>query len=637
MRAESGGAHLPPVHSVPPIGPATDVVRVEAVHAPNGVYVLTSRHPDPYAMWRLGRSGQVVAAREEQFDLPMLVSDVLQAQQGDTLELELWTDLSIPHSARFWVNGTDVGSLRWNEEGVRTFTANLPPGVLRRGSNTLRLELLPDTGERYDGVALESIKTRYARALTMDSGSLTFETAAGSGSGTNTMRAIEDRIRAENFEVEGVAACSGQGCDVYRVSGLQSPDVVILRERNGQVERMANPRVVAEGAAYSAEFASSSRAGDRFRVESPNGVPAEVRASLTPTDPLAGGRTDYLIIAHPSFIDGLAPFVAARRSDGLSVKVVDVEDLYRWYSDGVLDPKAIDEAISDAFVRLNTRYVLLVGNDTRDPLNFTTTGSISFIPTNYAVVGDVIRFAPTDVPYADIDGDLAVDVALGRWPVRTQAELQTIIEKTLAYPQADHGSKMLLLSDRKQSTVEFGPKLEILAQTFGTGWLTTRVRLDSYPVTGTSIARSDFVSAVNQGQALTTFMGHGAPLAWTRESLVTSDLLNGGLLSNAGRPTAAWVVGCYGSYFVQPDYNSVGHALLVRNSSGAAAIFGASTLTDIADDEVWIYELAPELRLHRIGDALMLAQNRLRVQGDHRKDIWLGVSLLGDPALRIKQ
>ena len=40
---------------------------------------------------------------------------------------------------------------------------------------------------------------------------------------------------------------------------------------------------------------------------------------------------------------------------------------------------------------------------------------------------------PTDSLIADLDGDEIQDLAIGRWPVRTTSDLNTIINKTSDY------------------------------------------------------------------------------------------------------------------------------------------------------------------------------------------------------------
>lgn len=613
-------------------------VRDWMLHAPNRSYDLSARSLDPYSAFRLFRNGASPVSRSEVFLLPDLDLSAGTAVKGgpstsDRIEVELWSDFDFPHSLRFVLNGSEIGRTQFIGRAQHVFATELPAGLLLNGSNSLLVELLPDTGRDLDSVNLEAIRVNYARRLLASGNALSFELGPEAASQTSS-----ESIFASNFSAEGSPACQPlDACSAYRVGGLSSSDVTVLRQRDGQVQRLSQVRFSGPVGAHELEFASSVRAGDRYWIEPAAGrVAAELAPALAITDPLAGGPADYLIVSHGSMISGLAPLVAARQAEGLSVRVVDVQDLYHHYGNGSVDPAAIRAAVIDARQRLNATYVLLVGGDTRDYFNYSGSNSVSFIPTYYRQVGAVVTYAPTDVPYADVDGDGAVDLALGRWPVRTAAELAIVVDKTLAYAQADHAGRSVAVSDRNQGDVNFGVQLQLLPMGLGSPWANTSIRLQDYPANGTAAARADLVNAINAGQSLLVFMGHGAPLAWTQEGLVTSQLLIDGLFNNPTRPTVAWAVGCYGTYFTQPSYNSVAHGLMTRNPSGAAAVFGASTLSEIANDIVWLNALSPAIRGPRLGDSLRSVQNRLHEAGEDYKDIWLGVSLLGDPALKLR-
>ena len=81
-------------------------------------------------------------------------------------------------------------------------------------------------------------------------------------------------------------------------------------------------------------------------------------------------------------MDGIATLVQARKAQGLTVNVVDVNDLYAKYSYGVFDPQAL-RTTSVCPQNLGTQYVLLVGGDTYDYRNYLGMNSISFIPSLY--------------------------------------------------------------------------------------------------------------------------------------------------------------------------------------------------------------------------------------------------------------
>ncbi len=178
----------------------------------------------------------------------------------------------------------------------------------------------------------------------------------------------------------------------------------------------------------------------------------------------------YLIISHPDFIGGLQPLVPARQAQGLTVSVVDVNDLYAQYTYGIFDPQAIKQYIAYAAKNLGTQYVLLVGGDTYDYRNYLGKNSISFIPSLYVTTGPIAKFVPADPLYADLNGDNVPDLAIGRFPVRTTAELTMMVNKTLAYAGKIYGRTAVFASDLNDGIVSFKDISNSLAASLPAGW-----------------------------------------------------------------------------------------------------------------------------------------------------------------------
>jgi len=602
-------------------------------HAPNRQYSSGSPLEDPWYALRLVRNGGPSASAVESFVLP----DKFDGEKPEQIEVELWGGLDFPetpdHSLRLSLNDREIGRARFDGVTRHLLRAELPVGLLKSGSNTLTLELIGDTGLPADVVHLEAIRIDYRRVLKAVDDRIDFSLPAD----LVLTGGEADRLFVDDFDDGGSAACVNlSGCSAYTVSGMSGSDAVVLRERAGQVVRLLASRRTAGDGGYELRFASSRRPGDHYWVAPAAGaVAAAVTLAAAPSDPLAGASASYLIVAHPSFVGELAPLIAARQAEGFTVRVLNVEDLYRFYNDGVVDPIAIQLALSDAYLRLATRYVLLVGGDTLDYFNYTGVNSVSFVPTPYRMTHQFIRFGAADSAYADVDGDGLADLAIGRLPVRTSAELSAVITKTLAYANTSFGGQAALLSDRNSGGINYGDQLALIGNYLGNGWTMTTLRLQNYASGASAQARGDLVTAVNSGQSLVTYLGHSAPGSWTFEGLLTASQVYAGAFSNATKPTLVWNIGCYGSYFVDPNYNTIAHGLLLQNNGGAAAVLGASGLTNVSSDVAWINTLGPRLGSERIGDAQRLAQRFLYKAGSEFRDIAVGGTLLGDPALRL--
>jgi Peptidase family C25 len=282
--------------------------------------------------------------------------------------------------------------------------------------------------------------------------------------------------------------------------------------------------------------------------------------------------------------------------------------------------------------------VLLVGGDTYDYKGYTSNSAISFIPTVYGRTHAVVNYAPLDSAFADINGDGRADVAVGRFPVRTLAEARNAVSKTLAYTSNTPGGRALMISDRESSGFNFRDMNNSFGDGLGAAWNKLVIALDSYAVGATVQARADVAAAINQGVSLVSFFGHSSPSSWTREGLLTANTVNGGMFSNSTMPTVVTQWGCWATYFVDPTYNTISHALLLQNAGGAAAMLGASGLTDVSSDIAFANRLLPKLgNGERMGDALKQSQLELQATQPTPIDVTRGGTLLGDPALKVKQ
>lgn len=610
----------------------------QKLHAPKRQYDMTSAQPDPWTMLRMVRNHSPLTSYIETFEL----ADRAVTSVNEVLELELHGGVDFPvapdHSVRLVLNGQEIGHVYFDGLTAENLVIPLADQSLRSGSNVVRFDMVGDTSASGSVVYVDSIRASYQRQLTAVDNRIDLPIPTTNFSGRAT-----DRLFGDNFDDQGMAACGpADGCNTYTVSGFTRSDLrAMLQLPNGSVSRLSGVRVVPAAGGYVISFTVGSPIGGRVWIAPADAsVAVGLAPRLAPTDPLASGAANYLVISHPSFIQGLAPLVAARRAEGFSVQVVDVEAIYAYYSRGVVDPLAISAAVADAYARLGTRYVLLVGSDTYDYFNYSGSNSQSFIPTFYRALGPIVRFTPTDIPFADVDMDGTQDLAIGRLPVRTLAELDQMLAKMQVYAAASYGGRMLQLADRSLGGMNYAAEIGALDFSLGGTFQTSRIFMDNYPAGSAGLlqARADLVSAVGAGNSLLAYIGHSSPSSWSRESLVTASQVLSGLFNNPSTPTVAWVLGCYGGYFVSPSYNNVASALMAQaNGGGAAAVIGTSALTSTASDIAWMNAMRPYLISDRIGDAMMKAQQSLSRHGTRFEDAAMSAQLLGDPAMRIKQ
>ena len=95
-------------------------------------------------------------------------------------------------------------------------------------------------------------------------------------------------------------------------------DAADIAARSDQLFNPAIGRLVALWGFHSDEF--RPQLPDMAAVEAVGAPEARLRR---PAANIAIGQAEYLVIAHPDFMDELEPLAAARRAEGLTVKVVD--------------------------------------------------------------------------------------------------------------------------------------------------------------------------------------------------------------------------------------------------------------------------------------------------------------------------
>ena len=551
-------------------------------------YSATSPSDDPfYERDVVARSGRVRSA-----STIVEVTDLVPGTSA-TVSVDLWgitrDRIEDDHHARLSLNGVVIAEARFDDnEGIR-LEGRVAPGVVLPGPNEMTVTLLGDTGAYIDIVAIDSWQVRYTRSAVAVDGRLDITTSGG----TVTVSGMPD----------GSAAA-------YRVG------------KNKAITKY--PVTVADGVATLAAPAGSARylVTSDSAVESPAVTPARAPAKLI------GGSADYLVVTHPMFAEALEPLVELHRSEGMKVKVVDVNDIYEAYSGGVVDAAAIDRYLAQALPAFGARFLLLVGGDSIDYRDYDGDGAAVVMPSLYGSTGFGITYAPIDPAYADVDGDGLADVAMGRLPARTVDELTTMVAKTVQMSAAA-GDRSVLLVSGERDGLDYASANDAIAQTFE-GWAVHRADTDRQ---GVDAARAELISTIESGVGLTMYLGHSGSAEWSNVGLFNASAA--AALSNVDSPTVLAQVGCWTTYYVSPMEQSISQAFLDAEG-GAGAVMGATTLTSAAHDIALAHHLAAGFAAGgtTVGEVLLAAKRGLHDDSpEDTVDVQLGWSLLGDPAL----
>lgn len=490
-------------------------------------------------------------------------------------------------------NNTDLVEDVFDGSTNRPINVQLPAGLLKEGINTVNIRLPGDIGVDYDMIGLDQYSVTYPRAFLAQAGRLKFE-------GSNP---------------------------VYQVNGLPETAVVVYRENANGLVRLGSVSVSGANGVYSAKFNGSTTPAT-FLVSAASALLKPAFEPVAASADIKSGGAQYLVISHPDFIAGLAPLVQARQAQDLAVKVVNVEDVYTQFSGGVFDPQAIKDYIAFAAQNLGTQYVLLVGGDTFDYFNRLGLGSMSFIPSLYAATDVLIQYAPADSLYTDLDNDGVQDIPIGRFPVRTTAELERMVKKTLEYGASPNPGTSIFSADRS-----FGADSDAMAVQLPEGWSKAYAYLDQLKVTE---ARELLVNTLNSGVALTNFVGHSDDWEWSFDYLFT--IYDAQALTNTGKPTVVNQYACWSNYYVNPYYDNLANEFLVLGDRGAAAVLGVTGMSDSGNARTFGELLTGKLAQPGmpLGLAIQNAKDELALVQPGARDVLLGWTLLGDPYLKVQ-
>ena len=518
------------------------------------------------------------------------------------------------HEVKVYLNGGTDPVADVANDGIVAWDVTVPvaAGALHDGSNTVRVEVPGVAGYPFDLLYGDTYAITYPRAF----------------------MARDDVL---DFKDNG---------DVFEVNGFSTNDLVAYASSNGTLTQLKVKSGRSNGA-FSARIPGVAGADARYWVSTQQALLSpEVVNPGQPAD-LLDPSADYIIVSHANFIDRLneaQDFISAKQNQGYSVKIVDVEDIFEQYGYGLPVPGAIRAYLQAQDAVHPIRQVLLVGGATSDPLNYTGAGSIDFVPTYFARTSEVVFQTPADGLIADLygasgpgsDPDGIPDKSIGRWPVRTLAELDSMISKTLQYQQtmASQHKALLAAGARDTRFPSFAGQVDRVAGKLvtadGQPWSDlTKVYVDDFSTP--SAARDALLQGFNDGNAVTLFSGHGSPTSWTFQNLLNSETAKN--LSNADKPTLVGTMSCYTSYFVSPSVDTLGNALLLSGNRGAALVQGAATLSGFSDNEAMLGRAMSAMSQGTsAGEAVLQARQAL---GPDFRGVITNWAVLGDPSLHL--
>ena len=385
---------------------------------------------------------------------------------------------------------------------------------------------------------------------------------------------------------------------------------------------------------------------------------------------------DTVVVCPQEFIAALNPLLAHRHSQGHRMV----------YVSNTGSAEEIRAAIRKTGALGKLKFVLLVGD--ADPLaeSDPQVRALS-TPTHRARAKVNVRFGSepelaTDNWYADLDDDLKPDLAIGRIPGDSAAEVSRIVAKVLAYEKSlDHGQwrqRVNLIAGVGGFGSLVDGVVEMATRQFLTGGIpaayTTHLTYGNWRspyCPDPRLFHDATVERHNEGCLFWVYIGHGqhqsldhVTVPGGRYNIFNIDDCRE--LRSANRSPIAVMLACYTAAYDQPQ-DCLGEELL-RAKDGPVAVYGGSRVTMPYAMAVMGTEMLDEYFKNRpatLGEAILNAKRRMAVPleekdpgrltnrhlldgiaamispasgqlGDERMEHLQLFNLLGDPMLRLR-
>ncbi|REK28145.1 MAG: hypothetical protein DWQ42_05855 [Planctomycetota bacterium] len=402
----------------------------------------------------------------------------------------------------------------------------------------------------------------------------------------------------------------------------------------------------------------------------------------------ASPSADTLVVCPQMLRPALEPWLRYRKQQGHVIEILDTRP----------DSRQLRQAIRGQANRKTLRAIVLVGDavperfhdevvldaaEQRRGVDGVDGKGPAFVPAHFAAAKVNVHFGgpprlATDNWYANLDDDPLPDVAVGRLSVKTPAQLETVVEKIIAYETSSDFSAWRRRVHVVAGVGGFGALADSLIEG-STKWLLTSAIPPQYRVTMTyGNWRSPYcpppsrfgdhaIGRLNQGSLLWVYIGHGLPRQL--DYVVAGDrsypIFDVGDLDRVscphGAPIAAFL-SCYAGAF-DLDGDCLGEELL-RRPAGPVAVIASSRVALPYGLGVLGTEMLSQTfdaRCETLGEVVLKAKRRsLRTasfdmrrrtldtiaqaispveatpEEERREHVDL-VNLLGDPLLRIPQ
>ncbi len=547
------------------------------------------------------------------------------------------------HRTTSTLNGLSIIDQTWSDKQRRVFTATLPPGLLMHGVNEVQVGAWTMPGNVRDDVYANYWEVDYRRLFHAWQGRLDF-TAEASG--------------LQEYEVTG---WTSTGVSIWDVSDPAQPVSLTVQKPLGH--RLFLPWIAGTPAGaggspgsntdpgLAVRFRVNAQADDRYWLQETATFQGPASLRLRPDTGLRdpGGGADAVIVGPAVLRPASERLAEWHRANGRRALVVDLQDVYDEFNDGILHPRAVPAMLAWAaghWQGTAPAYLTLMGDGDWNLKGYNPTAyppGPNYVPPYLAWVDPWQGEVPADALYGDLDGDMVPEVAVGRLAVNTLAEADTVVAKIVSYDQtvraAEWQRRALFVADNADASGDFPAVSDtIIASHMPADLVVQRAYLPDNPTPADVVAARTAISqALQSGAWLVQYTGHGSVNQWTGEGIWRTTDISG--LTNGAKLPVVMTFDCLDGYFAHtdPTLDSMAETMQRQPNGGSIAAISASglgTTTDQLNFRIFLMDVMFRDGVRELGQALTIAKRQYyQVFGPNYQIQTM--TLFGDPALRL--
>lgn len=518
------------------------------------------------------------------------------------------------HNVEIKINDKLTTSGEWYGQNSFEIISDLDKGLesdfLKNDTNQISLDLSGDSpDQRFDQIYLNWFEITYDKLY----------------------RAFNDYIK---FSRDKSLAINTQ----FNIDGFTNSDIFLFKEgvsrlRDFMVDESNEGEYEILFQDFYGENSPSYHAFTRDQLIEAKKISAELPIS----NHLNDIQNSYIAIGPDSMKTILDPLV--KLHNGV---VVNVDDVYRQYSYGILSPYGIKAFLQDVYYRNEKLKYVLIGMQN----NYYFNSGDSFFDTNYIpsmqIIAKEYGAVISDYWYACLDDDLFPEITIGRFPVSNKEELEQIVNKSINHINrniATWDNNVLFIGGLEK---DFKDQSEFLLR----GWVDrghfiSRLYIDRSSEQTSFYGTTDsLLQHLNRGLSYINFVGHGGGAVWGDRSLLGhSDIDN---LSNVNKVPFVTSMTCFTGDYSNPY--SLGREMLITNNGGALAWYGSAGKGWIGNDYLLIDPLNKLLYSgedYTIGEMINLSKIQYYVSHSditrRAKTQLFQCNFIGDPAIKLKR